>query len=75
MDILQIKNYENGLFGSDMKVKRSNRTTFVIYGTFNITDDLSNYEVWHEEMKQKKDKRKHFHILDGYQILLQCTGK
>lgn len=46
MDILEIRNFKNGFFESDVKVKRSNRTTFVVYGPFTLTDDISTVDVY-----------------------------
>lgn len=58
MDILEIQNFKNGFFETDLKVKRLNRTTLVIYGPVTLTDDISSIDVYTD----KKGK--------GYEI---CT--
>lgn len=73
MDILQIENFRNGFLESDLKVKRSNRTTFVVYGTVAVTDDVSNNDVnpkiWFSERLLKIS----LYFVDGNEFLLQFS--
>lgn len=45
MDILEIQNFKNGFLETGLKIKRLNRTTFVIDGPITLTDDISNVDV------------------------------
>lgn len=45
MDIVEIKNFKDGSFESDLKVRRLNRTTSVIDGPVTLTDDIYNIDV------------------------------
>ncbi len=59
MDILEIRNLQSGFLEIDLKVKRSNRTTIVVYGSFVLTDDISTIDVYHNT-HSSANASKHF---------------